>query len=441
MSDTLPVARRRILIVSYWFPPEVGAAAERIAGLAQYLPAHGWDVHVLTAVRTGGVGAAVAEAEADRNTAFDVSAPGVTLHAVEDPRGSDRPFGDFDPRVKPPKWKRLARELIFPDRFGRWARRAAATGAELARSISFDVVFATFPPASTVWAALRIESPAKFVLDYRDRWFGPGGYEPRFELARRRHERLERLAVARADRIVAVSEPMADAIAQEQGIPRAKVIVIPNGYEVSSRDGATRGGAAAPEPMRRDPDDRLVIAHVGTVIARNRPELFLAALKRVADDPRLSNILFRFVGNLSHDYVASLGLNRLVETTGLLPRNGALREMQAADALLLLTGAYVGHWGASAKLFEYLQSGLPVLCLEEEPGSNDRAILERFVPDRAFFAPISDADRIAEQITRIRAYRAGRPAPAMELDASFREFSRAALTARLAESLEAALEG
>lgn len=441
MSDTPPASRRRILIVSYWYPPAVGAAAERAAGFAQYLPAHGWDVHVLTAARTGGASEAIAGAGSSRDVTPDGSMPGVTVHAVEDPRGSDRPFGDFDPRVRPSRWKAMARELIFPDRFGRWAHRAAATGSELARSISFDVVLATFPPASAVLAALQVETRAKFVLDYRDRWFGPGGYEPRYAFARRRHEALERRAIARADRIIVVSEPMADAISQEQSIPRAKVSVIPNGYEVTARDEAARVAIASSESIRRVPGARLVIAHVGTVIARNRPELFLEALKSAVTDPRLSDVSFRFVGNLSRDYVSSLGLDSLVESTGLLPRDGALREMQASDALLLLTGGYVGHWGASAKLFEYLQSGLPVLCLEEETGSNDRAILERFVPDRSFFAPIGDVDQIAEQIGRIRAYRAERPAPAMELDAAFRDFSRAALTARLAETLRSLVEG
>ncbi len=44
---------RRVLLVSYWYPPALGAAAERIHAFANYLPDHGWQTHVLTAERPG----------------------------------------------------------------------------------------------------------------------------------------------------------------------------------------------------------------------------------------------------------------------------------------------------------------------------------------------------------------------------------------------------
>ena len=44
MSD-----RRKILIVSYLFPPAGGIAVQRALSFAKYLPQHGWDVHVLKA--------------------------------------------------------------------------------------------------------------------------------------------------------------------------------------------------------------------------------------------------------------------------------------------------------------------------------------------------------------------------------------------------------
>lgn len=421
-----PNPTRRILIVSYWYPPAVGAAAERAFGFARHLPAHGWEAHVLTASRPSAA----------------PETPGVTVHNVDDPLAVDQPFADFDPRETPSVWKSMARQLIFPDRFVRWRKAAESTLKQLTSSTPFDVILVTFPPASAVQTALADESGAKIVLDYRDRWIGPGGYEPSAALVRRRHEKLESAAVRRAARIVAVSDAMADAIAAEQRIDRSRVVVIPNGYEIIPLE--TQQAAAVSEegnPPTNDLATRpLVIAHVGAVIPRNRPELFFDALARGKGDPRLRDFLFRFVGNLSRDYIASLGLAGLVQSTGLLPRDEAIHEMQSADALLLLTGEYVGRWGASAKLFEYLQTGLPVLCLEEKLGSNDRALLERFIPERSFFAPIGDGDRILEQVSRVRAYRSNRPSAALELDPTFRDFGRANLTATLAQELNMLLD-
>ncbi|HWL93574.1 MAG TPA: glycosyltransferase [Phycisphaerae bacterium] len=419
---------RRILLVSYWYPRAIGAAAERVFGFAQHLPANGWEVQVLTAARPGSV----------------PETPGVTVHSVTDPSARVEPFEDFDPRRRPSFWKKLGRQLVFPDRFWRWRKQAARCGRGLMESRRFDAVLASFPPASAVQVGLALVggNSIPFALDFRDRWFGPGGYEPIGSTFRRLHQRLQQKAVARATLILTVSDAMKEALLKEFNLREDRVVVLPNGYEIIPRpeeeiaatmDAASSETEAATTGLK---PGSLTIAHVGTVIPRNRPELFFDGLQKVRSDPRLEGVEFRFVGNLSRDYVREMGLQGLATTTGLLDRASATREMRKADALLLLTGAYVGQWGTSAKLFEYLQTGRPVLCLEECPGSNDRKLLEQFVPERAFFARLGDDDGLLEQVERIRQYVAMHPQPAIVLDPAFRDYSRASLTGKLAQSLD-----
>jgi len=427
---------RRILLVSYWYPPAIGAAAERIKAFARHLPENGWEVHVLTTGR--------------KTPPPEIE--GVTVHAVRDPLSDgSKPFPDYDPRQQPGRLKSFLRGYIFPDRFVKWRKAAYTVGCALTNAHSFDVILSSFPPASAVELALQVHSDtsARFVLDYRDRWFGPGGYQPTREKAIEAHRELEKKAISRADDILTVSEAMADTLADEYDTPRERIHVIPNGYslpsdktehdaQVDSIDFAEDDKLIPTDPPKTPNESRtLTIAHVGTVIARNRPDLFLEALAELKGQPCLNGVAFKFVGNLSQEYLREIGLDGFIQTTGLIERASARREMRDADALLLLTGAYVGQWGHNAKLFEYIQAGRPVLCLEEEPGSNDRKLLEQFVPDRAFFAPVHDADAIGEQINRIGAYLADRPNAALELDPAFREYSRAAQTARLAALLDA----
>ncbi len=79
---------RRILLVSYWYPPAMGAAAERIHAFAGYLPDHGWLTHILTAERPG-IPTTTNKAPA-------------TIHAVRDPHAAKTPvFADYDPTAKP----------------------------------------------------------------------------------------------------------------------------------------------------------------------------------------------------------------------------------------------------------------------------------------------------------------------------------------------------
>jgi len=400
-------------MVSYWYPPAVGAAAERAAAFARHLPDHGWETHVLTA----------------RRLPPPPERPGVEVHAIPDRFASSGPtFADYDPRQKPPRLRPWLRDLVFPDRFVGWQRRALGAGVEIVRHSGADVILASFPPASAVQLALQLHrrTATPLVLDFRDRWFGPGGYQLRRAQARRAHEELRREAVAATTAIVTISDAMADAIAAEHQYPRRRIAVIPNGFDNDR-----------PRPERRRPDtgETLTIAHVGTVIPRNRPDRFLASVAAWKQRGGLDRVRFRFVGNLSKDYLRSAGLDDVVATTGLVPRDRALQEMTDADALLLLTGRYVGRWGHNAKLFEYLAAGRPILCLEEAPPSNDRTLLESVAADRSFFAAVDDLAALADAVAAVRTWldasEAMAAAPVPDLDA----FSRTRLTAALADHL------
>lgn len=417
--------RMKVLLVSYWYPPAVGAAAERIASFAKYLPDFGVDVCVLTAER-----------EED-----DIVDGRARVIGVADPLGaSAATFGEYDGPRETGRISRWVRDLVFPDRFGHWAAGAARRGERLVREERFDAILATFPPASVVVAALAIhrKTGVPLVLDFRDRWLGPGGYEPTSARAAERHQSLEREAIRAAAGVVAVSEAMADAIAAEHGVPRGRVGVVMNGFDPCA-NGEEGPGSSDPSrdiAARRDGEDkRLVIAHVGTVIERNRPDLFFESVRRLRG--RRGGIRFVFVGNLSRAYVQRLGVSDILETTGLVSREVAGQWMQSADALLLISGAYVGQWGYSAKLFEYLQTGRPIICLEEEPGSNDRRLLEEFAADRCCFARLGDDDgflRALEHAERLVAGGSGGGAPS-GLDA----FHRRRQAERLARHIRGVL--
>lgn len=183
----------------------------------------------------------------------------------------------------------------------------------------------------------------------------------------------------------------------------------------------------------------LTIAHVGTVIERNRPDLFFETVRQLKQRGALSDVRFRFVGNLSPDYPAEAGLSEIVESTGLVSHEQANLEMRRADALLLLTGAYVGQWGISAKLFEYLYAGRPILCLEESPGSNDRLLLESIAALRTFAAPMSDADLMARALAGLRAFVAKHPGP-LEPPAGLATFDRTHQVAQLGRRLKELLQ-
>lgn len=375
-----------LLIVSYWFPPAVGAAAERVGAFAKYLPLSGWKCHVLTA----------------EHATKPFEYPGVEVHAVRDPRARrGQPFADYDPRRKPSRFKQFIRDWWMIDRFDRWASLAAEQAVSIAHDAKPDAILVSFPPASAVLLAETLHRFTKIplIVDFRDTWIGPGGYEPRSSRARRKHEKMQANAIAQSRAVIAVSVAMAESIVAEQDIDREKVIVVPNGYDEADE--------AVPNTLLAAPKTRpFVFAHVGTVIPRNRPDLLFETVHRLSARGTLkpNDVRLRFVGNLSQSYLRDVGLAPLVETTGLAQRAHARRAMYEASALLLLTGDYVGRFGYNAKLFEYIRTGRAIVCLEETPGSNDRQLLERFAPERSFFGKLGDDTSTSQALRSCRAY-------------------------------------
>ena len=401
MHELVSSAARRLLILTYWYPPAVGAAAERMGAFATHLAQLGWEIHVVTAARA--------------ITADDSA--GVNVHVIDDPLGTTVPIvDDYDPRRTTPMWRKWLRDFTFPDRFKVWGQAAAKEATRLVVDLNIELVLASFPPASVVSAVMGVYDKTRtaFVLDFRDRWLGPGGYEPVRAAAVDKHQALERRAIKAARGIVAISEAMASAIAEEHGYPRERVFVIPNGYEPWSDE-------HAPTPPSPPP---LIVSHVGTVIARNRPDLFFDSIRQLAKAGSVKDVRWRFVGNLSESYLRDEGLDKFVETTGMVLRGEARQEMHSAHALLLLVGDYVGRWGHNAKIFEYLQTGRPILCLEESPMSNDRRLLERVAPERSFFARLYDPHGITEQIAAIGKFVSETPKKTISLPKELERYSR-----------------
>lgn len=404
---------KSVLMVSYWYPPTIGAAARRVAGFARYLPEHGWRPTVLTSG---------APTDADGDGVIRVADFGPAPTAT---------FPDYVWPQRPRRYRSLLRGWIFPDRFCLWRWRAFRAALARLRNSPPGVVWASFPPASAavLGAALAQAFDVPFFLDFRDLWLGPGGYMPRTGWGRSRHERLERRVVAAARSITTVSDAMSEFIAARHSLPRDRIATIPNGFDAADCPLAEAAVAGVQQGS-------FILAHVGTVIERNRPDLFLGA---IANSPhrdrwRAEGLRIRFVGNLSPAVTQRPEFTGLIETTGIIGHAHAWREMYGAAALLLLVGDYVGRWGHNAKVFEYLRSGRPILCLEETPHSNDRRLLESVARDRCVFASLSQSTEIESSLDRIRTIHASRD----DVPAELRAFERRAQCARLAAILDAA---
>ena len=344
---------RRILFVSYFYPPCTDTGAHRPTSMVKYLRRAGHEVTVLT---TSAYGTQPEDAREGIVRTTDAQLWRAKL------RGGDHVGSLYDADTYSGRPHPLSK-LIVPEPLAlAWAPFARRRAAALHRSEPFDCVITTSPPESAHsvgWALQR--RGAAWVADVRDAWtFEP--LRPRFPTAAQRHldERLERRTLSAADVVVCVSEPAASDL-RARGI--ADAVLIRNGADPELLEAADPGSVAS----LLDPD-RVSLVYTGRFGSTGRdPEPLIEAMALLAsEDPdlaaRLELVVAGPLTQAERDLMDRDVSPARIAVIGSLERDRALALQRAADALLLLAQP-VRTQLANFKLYEYLHAGRPVLAL------------------------------------------------------------------------------
>jgi len=338
----------RVLIVTHYFPPEIGAPQARLSGLAATWAADGDEVTVLTGMPnhpTGVLPPSYRRAWFRRERADGYRVIRTWLYATPNEGVGRKTLGHLSFMVS---------SVLLGGR---------ASGPA-------DVVVVSSPTFFSIlsgWLLARLKR-ARLVVEIRDLWpaifveLGVLTNRPVIRLL----ERLELTAYAAADQVVVVSEGFRDDLLR-RGVPAAKVHTIRNGVDPSRFTPAT---AASPQLRARlgaGPDDCLVL-YAGTHgISQALPAIAdaAAALDRAALDG-VGRVRFAFVGEGADKQrlarrVAELGLGNVVLLPG-VPNPEMPALLAAADICLVpLRQVPLFATFIPSKLFEYLAAGKAVV--------------------------------------------------------------------------------
>lgn len=395
----------RLLLIAYAFPPVGGIMVMRALSLAKYLPASGFQVHVLSAAN------AVAPLHDPALLAH--VPPSVTLHSAFTP---ELPFlfrkklWNFVARPKPPQPSQpspaappptsllanIARRVFSPDPQVVWVPFAIRAARRIIRRHQIQAVLVTAPPFSVflIGNALKTAFPhLKLISDFRDEWlrFYLTDFDfLRSDFTRRRAERIEAETVALSDLVVAVTESSLREIrSRYPHQPDAKFALVHNGFDPD----ALRPLLLSPPPTSLGPRSKVVITHLGTAYRTASPLFFLDAIRSLPADVR-SRIEIRFVGRISETEQRLLSASdSSVRILGFLPQQQALARLAETDYLLL---TMTNEFSLPGKLFEYLASGKPIIALSPENGEVARLIAET---DAGWCVPHDQPDAIRRVVT------------------------------------------
>ena len=400
--------RKRVLLVSYHFPPVGGAGVQRIAKFARYLPEFGWDVSVLQAANPSvplldqtllddlPVDTVIVKART-LEPAYAAKQQ-ITSGESTGGRGGARSLVSGAVRG-------IARRVLQPDAQVLWLPAARKAGLALLGRLKHDAILATAPTYTNLVLGrmLKRRTGLPLITDYRDEWDLSSAYwenAPRDRFSHLVQQSMQRRVLRATDAIVATTQASTDRLlsrAREAGSdPLARCIY--NGWDRGDLAAADLVETAVPRAPGRF---RLVYA--GTLwnltsIAPVVDAILLLTQSRPELTERLELVV---LGRKTPEQETHL---RRLEGSGVqlaLPEYAshavALATMKSADALLLLLSDVPGaERVAPAKLFEYLAVRRPILAVMPD---GETAGLVREVYRDGWRSP-TDLAGITEWLTR-----------------------------------------
>jgi glycosyltransferase involved in cell wall biosynthesis len=365
---------KRVLVITYYWPPSGGAGVQRWLKFTKYLPSFGWQPVVYTPSNP--------EAPVDDpSLAQDIHPDAVVVkRPIREPYELYKKFIGMDPgeRInagflsegeKPPKKEGLSvwirGNLFIPDARKFWINPSVRFLKKYLRTQKVDAIVSTGPPHSMHLIALKLsrQLDIPWIADFRDPWTEIDFYD-QLKLSRwadRKHKRLEKAVLQGADQVVVVGKTMAERFRIIAGIDP---VVIPNGYDETDFNRG-RGPDTGVSPEVSLPEFRIV--HVGAMNRdRNHPAFWKAlAEMRREDGDFARNLKIKLVGKLDHSVHVSISdhqLQECVEMIPSLPHDRIIPLLQSASVLYLpINDTPNARLLATGKLYEYLSAGRPIL--------------------------------------------------------------------------------
>ena len=380
---------RRVLIITYYWPPCGGSGVQRWVKFAKYLPAAGWQPVIYTpenpeyqGIDHSLEGEIPPEAEIVKRPIFEPYG----LYRKLMGRGSTTDMKvltsteDETPGGK--SWKQrlslwLRSNLFVPDPRAGWVRPSVRFLKKYLKEHPVDVIVTTGPPHSMhlIGEMLSKATGLPWIPDFRDPWTKMYylKYLPLTSPVRKRLLKMEQSVLDNASTVLAVTPLVQDDFRSRTSTP---VAMITNGYDEDDFVGPVES------------DGLFNIVHTGLFAEDGNPLTLWKVLgKKVAENPEFKEKMrLRLVGKVDGAVMEAIeaeGLKENVVDLGYKAHEAAVREQRAASLLILPLRNDPDYKPIlPGKLFEYLAARRPILGIGQEDGAMARLLDEIALPGR-----------------------------------------------------------
>jgi glycosyltransferase involved in cell wall biosynthesis len=361
---------KKVLIVTYYWPPSGGAGVQRWLKFAIYLPQQEIEPVILTVdpqYATYPVIDETLEDDVPGNTAVHkTQATDYFRLATRDK--STLPSAGFaraGGKTLKDKIIRFVRGNFFiPDPRKGWNKYAFRKGCNLIEELGIDTIITTSPPHSTQLIGIRLKKKypgIRWIADLRDPWSDIYYYKEFYPTlpARYLNSRLERQVILNSDLVITTTRKTANMFGAKYPVPARKLVTITNGYDPSDFEG-----------IKTADSEVFTINYTGTIAdSYNLSGLLKAMQGLVEHGYKFRFRLTGFTSQQQKDYLRGSLPPDFIEFNDYCPHREAIEGMTRANVLLLMIPDHEsGKMILPGKLFEYIATGNPILNIGPADG-------------------------------------------------------------------------
>ena len=427
---------KRVLVITYYWPPQGGSGVQRWVKFAKYLPSEGWQPVIYTPENP--------EMNSVDETLGREIPPEVEVvrRPIIEPYGIYRKLmgskstTDMKTLTSKPGTPSLALRIrsnfFIPDPRVWWVGPSVRFLRKYLREHPVDAIITTGPPQSMhlIGQKLSRATGLPWISDFRDPWtkmywFKNMGLGRRAE---KKHFALEQSVLDESTVVLTVTPSVQDDMKARTSTP---VAMITNGFDTDDFKNATQ----------RPEDGFFNLVHTGIFPGDGNPQALWDALEKMCreDEEFRAKLRLRLVGKTDDgikESIARAGLGENVVDLGYRDHGVAVGEQMAASVLLLPLRNDPDYKAIlPGKVFEYLAARRPVIGFGQSDGAMAKVLSDAGAGKVYEF---SDTEGIESALRQ--AWERFKTEGNVRTDGNIEQYSRKALTKTLAALLNSITE-
>jgi len=356
---------KKLLIITYYWPPAGGPGVQRWLKFVKYLP--DFDIQPIVYIPENPTYPIV-----DEGLLNEVSDKAIILkNKIFEPYQlagifSKKQTQKISSGIIPAAKKQSVLEklllwvrgnLFIPDARKYWVKFSVTYLKKYIQENNIDTIVTSGPPHSLHLIGLKLkeELGVKWFADFRDPWTTIG-YHKSLKLssyAYKKHKFLESKVLNTADSIIVTSKTTK---LEFQALTQKPIEVITNGYDIEN-------------VAKQTLDEKFTMAHIGSFLSDRNPKVLWEVLQELVTENNAfsANFQLKLIGKISQEIFESLSnyqLEAYCNNLGYISHTEAIAHQRKSQVLLLIeidsedTKSII-----PGKLFEYMVSERPIVAI------------------------------------------------------------------------------